>query len=176
MKAEVLDGSLQGRDILFNLADMNPEHMEFRLVMDVTNVDIGRLDDPDPRRKTRGAELSLNADITGRGLEILVEPGLDKELAWKGNINIHKIGEEFGNRLFKGLSQEKGKSKLGIFQFAYDNAVIPTGFNYSIDLGLMYTTVSFYRKTIGYAIGPEVKAEFDRIPIQEYLRKVREVE
>jgi hypothetical protein len=41
----------------------------------------------------------------------------------------------------------------------------------------VYATVGFSRRTIGYLFGvKDEKVEFDRMPIQEYLRKVREVE
>ncbi len=172
MRAYVLDGSLYGRDILFNLADMKKRNMEFRMLLDVTNVDIGRLDDPDPRRKTRDAELSLNANFSGKGVDI------DRELSARGYINIFKIGEKFANRLLKGLSTEKGKSKLGgVAQFAVDNSMRVKDFNFNLDRGLVYTTVNFSRRTIGYLFGvKDEKVEFERMPIQEYLRKVREVE
>jgi len=169
LKAYVLDGALYGRDILFNLADMKDDNMEFRLILDVTNIDIAKLDEPDPAKKTREAELSLNANFSGRGVNI------KKELSVKGYINIYKIGEEFANRLMKGLSEEKGESKLGMVQPIVDNFMIPKGFNFNLDKGLVYTTVSFERKTVSYVTGVKVEnnqIKFERMPIQEYLRKV----
>ncbi|HSV96737.1 MAG TPA: hypothetical protein VLM75_07365 [Spirochaetota bacterium] len=172
MRAYVLDGSLYGRDILFNLADMKPRNMEFRVALDVTNVDIGRLDDPDSREKRRDAELSLNANFVGRGVDI------ERELSAQGYVNIHKIGEKFARGLLKGLSTEKGTSKLGgVAQFAVDNSMNVKGFNFNLDRGLVYATVTFSRRAIGYLFGvKDEKVEFDRMPIQEYLRKVGEVE
>ncbi len=172
LKATVLDGTLYGRDIFFNLADMKTRNMEFRLVMDVTNVDVGVLDDPDRAKKIRDAELSLNANFSGRGVDIR------RELNMQGYVNIYKIGDKFANRLMTGLSEEKGKSKLGaIGQFAMDNSMNVKGFNFNLDKGLVYTTVTLSRRVIGYLFGvKDEKVEFERMPIQEYLRKVREVE
>ncbi|MDY6935613.1 MAG: hypothetical protein SVZ03_15490 [Spirochaetota bacterium] len=167
LKAYVLDGSLYGRDILFNLADMKLENMEYRLILDVPNVDIGKLDDPDPHHKKRDAELSLNANFVGRGVDF------SKELNMKGYINIYKIGEKFANRLLKGLNTEKGKSKLGMAQFVVDNSMDVEGFNFNLDKGLMYPTVTFSRKAIGFLFGIENnRVKYDRMPIQEYLRSV----
>lgn len=169
LRAYVLDGALYGRDILFNLADMKPDNMEFRLVLDVTNVDIGKLDEPDPAKKTRDAELSLNANFDGSGVDI------KKELNIKGFVNIYKIGEEFANRLMKGLSEEKGKSKLGVAQPIVDNFMLPKRFSFNLDKGLVYTTVDIERKTVSKLMGVSIKNDqirFERIPIQEYLRKV----
>jgi hypothetical protein len=46
-------------------------------------------------------------------------------------------------------------------------------FNFNLDKGLVYTTVRLSKKTLGLIIGVEDdRVEFDRIPIQEYLRKV----
>ncbi|HDP81184.1 MAG TPA: hypothetical protein ENN21_10130 [Spirochaetes bacterium] len=172
LKATALDGAIYGRDIFFNLADMKPRNMEFRYIMDVTNVDIGVLDDPDRAAKTRDAELSLNANFSGRGLDV------NRELNVQGYINIYRVGEKFANRLLKGLSEEQGKSKLGALgQFAVDNSMSVKGFNFNLDKGLVYTTVTFSRRTFGYLFGvKDEKVEFQRMPIQEYLRKVREVE
>ncbi len=169
MKAYVLDGSLYGRRILFNLADMTPDNMEFMLIMDITNVDINKLAEPDPKKKTREAELSLNANFSGRGLNI------KKELKPVGYINIYKIGDEFASRLFKGLSEEKGESKIGVIgDFVVKNSVKPIGFNFNLDKGLVYATVLFKNDSIiGLGIGIENnKIPFDRMPLQEYLRNI----
>ncbi len=172
LKAYVLDGALYGRDILFNLADMKKQNFEYKLILDVTNVDIGRLDDPDVSKKTRDAELSLNANFVGKNLDF------SKELNIKGYINIYKIGDKFANRLMTGLSTEKGKSKLGMAQFAVDNSQTVRSFNFNLDKGLVYATVLFVKKGVfGYLVGvKDEKVEFERMPIQEYLRKVREVQ
>ena len=171
MKAYVLDGALYGRNILFNLSNMKPDNMEFKLIMDITNVDIGKLDEPDPAKKKRDAELSLSANFEGRGLNI------KKELTPVGYIDIYKIGEEFANKLMKGLSQEQGKSKLGPAQFIVDNSMKVSSFNFNLDKGLVYATVTMKRGLIGYGIGVENnQIKFDRITVQEFIRKVKEGE
>jgi hypothetical protein len=167
MKAYVMGGGFYGRNILFALRDLKPDNMEYSLTLDVTNVDIGLLDDPNPKTRRRDAELSLNAQFKGRGVDV------KKELTPVGYINIHKIGDAFANRLLKGLSTEKGKSKLGIAQFPVDNSMMVSGFNFNLDKGLVYTTVSFKRKAIGWLVGVEQnKVQFDRIKLQEYLRNI----
>lgn len=170
LKASIMDGSIYGRSILFNLADFKPENMEFSLILDASNINIARLDDPDPRKGGKDAELSLNANFSGRGLNI------KKELTASGYINIYKIGAEFANRLMRGLSEEKGKSKLGApVQFAVDNSMLIKGFDFRLDKGLVYTTVTFTRKMLSLFVTVDnSKVSFERIPIQEYLRKVSE--
>lgn len=172
LKAYVLDGSFYGRNILFNLADMKKENMEFKMVLDITNVDIGKLDNVDPKKKKRDAEISLNANFTGHNVD------MSKEINMKGFINISKVGEKFANRLLKGLSEQKGESKLGgIGQFVVDNFQKVKGFNFTLDKGLVYTTVSLDRRLLGFlATFQDEKISFERMPIQEYLRKVREAE
>ncbi|MBP7584608.1 MAG: hypothetical protein KBA61_11265, partial [Spirochaetes bacterium] len=141
--------------------------MEYNLTLDVTNVDIGLLDEPDPKKRTRDAELSLNAQFKGRGVNV------KKELTPAGYINIHKIGDSFANKLLKGLSTEKGKSKLGIAQIPVDNSMMVDRFNFNLDKGLVYTTVTFRRKALGWLVGIEQdKVQFDRIKLQEYLRNI----
>ena len=172
LKASIMDGSLYGRSILFNLADFKTSNMEFNLVLDAANINIARLDEKEPKKGEKDAELSLNANFSGRGLNI------KKELTANGYINIYKIGTEFANRLMKGLSEEKGKSKLGApVQFAVDNSMLIKGFDFRLDKGLVYTTVTFTRKALSLFITVDnSRVVFDRIPIQEYLRKVSEAE
>lgn len=169
MKAYVLDGSFYGRRILFNLADMTPDNMEFMLIMDITNVDINKLDEPDPMKKTREAELSLNANFSGRGFNV------QKELKPVGYVNVYKIGDQFASRLFKGLSEEKGESKIGaIGDFVVKNSVKPVGFNFTLDKGLVYATV-FTRQEGVFGLLTNLEnneIKFDRIPLQEYLRNI----
>ena len=170
LKAYLLDGSLYGRNILFNLSNFKSQNMEFNLILDITNIDIGKLDDPDPKKKTRDGELSLNASFSGKGVNI------KKELTARGYVNIYKIGEKFANKLMKGLSKEKGESKLGIIQPLVDNFMIPKGFNFNLDKGLVYATVTFDRKVMSYILAntkiENNKVQFDRMPIQQYLKNI----
>jgi hypothetical protein len=167
LKANLIGGSLLGRNILFNLSDFKTENMEFSISADLTNMNIGLFDNQEATAQNEDSLLSLNANFSGRGVDI------NKELTAKGYINIYKIGEKFANSLMKGLSVEKGKSKLGAAQFAVDNTMKVESFNFNLDKGLVYTTVLFTKKTFGLIIAVEEdKVEFDRIPIQEYLRKV----
>ncbi len=169
LNANVLDGTVLGKTILFNLADLNKDNMEFKFVMDITNIDIGKIDRITTKGKKRDAELSMNINFQGKGLDI------SKELNVNGYIGIHKIGDEFANRLFKGLNEEKGESKLGFAQHAVDGFNLPNKFSYKLNNGLMYVTVSMERKILSYISGTHFEnneVKFERIPIQNYLRKV----
>jgi hypothetical protein len=170
LRASIMDGSVYGRSILFNLADFKTENMEFNFILDTANINIGRLDDIKTKNISKEAELSFNANFSGRGLDI------NKELTATGYVSIYKIGQEFANRLMKGLNQEKGQSKLGKpVQFAVDNSLLIKSFDFRLDKGLVYTTVEFIRKAFSALITVDKsKVTFDRIPIQEYLRKVKE--
>lgn len=176
LQCEALDGAVYGRDIMVNLNDLNKNNIkldgiEYRLSLDITNVDIGKLDNLDPSKKTRDAELSLNANFHGKGLDTT------KEMLMTGYINIYKIGDKFSNKLMTGLSSEKGKSKLGIAQLPVDNSLVPKGFYFNLDQGNMYTTVTFNKKILGLVVTvKDDKVEFDRVPIMEYLRKVSQGE
>ncbi|HPS56623.1 MAG TPA: hypothetical protein PK514_00830 [Spirochaetota bacterium] len=171
LKASVMDGSLYARSIMFNFADFKLHHMEFDLILDATNINIGRMDEPDYKKVIpKDAELSLSANFSGKGLNI------NRELTVSGYINIYEIGIDFANRLMKGLSQEKGKSKLGQpVQFIVDNSMGIEGFDFKLDKGLAYPTVKLWRKIISVlAVVDRSEVKFDRIPVQEYLRKVTE--
>lgn len=171
LKAEALDGSIKSRTIMVNLADFKLKNMEFNANLDVSNVNAGRLDDLKTKNISKAAELSLSANFSGKGLNF------KKELNPSGKISIYKIGEKFANRLMKGLSHEKGKSKLGRpGQYVVDK-MIPESFDFRLDKGLVYTTVKFKNRPLNYLLRVENdELDFDRVPIQEYFRKVSEAE
>jgi len=171
LRAYVLNGSLYSKNLLFNLADMKARNMEYQLIMDISNIDIARLDEPNPRKKGEGTEVSMNANLSGRGLDF------SRELDMKGSVHIYKIGEKFARQLLTGLNEEKGKSKLGIGQVAVDNSLRVKSFDFNLDSGLMYTTVHFQRNLFGYTISvKDEEVKYERMPVQEFLRKVREGE
>jgi hypothetical protein len=94
-----------------------------------------------------------------------------KELNVKGFININKVGKEFAKKLMQGLNEHKGESKLGIIQPVIDNFTTIKGFNYNLDMGLMYARVSIERRLLAVLITIE-DIEYDRIPIQEYINSL----
>ncbi len=166
-KGNVLRGTLYGRDISINLSDLSPGKIEFGMDVNLNEADISILDKP-VRGREKDARLSLNARFRGKGID------LEKELTATGYVNIYQIGERFANRLMRGLSTEKGKSKLGnLGQFAVDNTMKINSFNFTLDKGLVYTTVMLDKRLLGLFVGVKNdRIEFERIPLQEYLRKV----
>ncbi len=171
LKAYVLDGSFYGKNILFNLADMKARNMEYQMIMDITSMDVARLDEPDPKKKRKGGNLSMNANLSGSGIDF------SRELDVKGSVHIYEIGNRFANQLLTGLNEEKGKSKLGIGQVAVDNSLRVKSFDFNLDRGLIYATVHFQRNLFGYTISmKDEEVKYDRVPVQEFLRKVREGE
>ena len=169
LKAYILDGSLMGKRVLFNIADLNMQNMEYVLELDATNIDINRLDKPLQKEKTRDAELSFNVNFSGKGLNV------DRQLDATGYVNIHKIGNDFANSLMKGLSETEGKSTLGIVQPVLDNTMSVKSFNFNLDRGLIYARVALNRRALSYILGTKIqdnRVDFERITIQEYLRKV----
>ncbi|MCL2025201.1 MAG: AsmA family protein [Leptospirales bacterium] len=170
LKVIVLDGSLMGKRILFNIADLTMRNMEYLLELDATNIDINRLDKPLQKEKTRDAELSFNVNFSGKGVDV------NRQLDATGYINIHKIGNDFANSLMKGLSETEGKSTLGIVQPVLDNTMSVRSFNFNLDRGLIYARVTLGRGIISYVFNTKIqdnRVDFERITIQEYLRRVR---
>ena len=165
--ALALNGSVASDGIFFNLADMKTKNMEYRLSLKVSNIDIAKMSRVESSRSTKG-ELSLNMDISGRSVDFSSEfPDVN------GYINIYKIEDKFANRLMKELSEEKGKSKLGVTQKIVDHFNLPKVFYFNIDSGNIYATVLLKRKTIGNILHIEDdKIQYDRISLKEYLGKV----
>jgi hypothetical protein len=170
LSANIMDGSMLMKDTFFYLSDLDIHNMEYSLSLDITNVDIGVLDQITKGRKDRSAELSMNAKLYGRDLDF------KRKMNVNGSVNIYKIGDKFANKLMKGLSEQKGKSKLGIAQPAVDYGDIPSSFNYYVSEGTMYTDVYFKTKVVGYLLFriDDNHIRFDRMPVQEYVKGLLE--
>lgn len=169
LQAGVLSGTVTLKELNFNLADLDPQHMEFNVTLNVNDIDIGKLDKPESVRINKDSLLSLNAQVAGRNLKV----GQDFDIS--GSVNIYKVGEKFANRLFKGINEERGKSKLGMAQFAVDNGLIITGFDFYMDKGLVYPTVFFRKKVLGvFVTVNNEQVRYERIPVNEFFNRVRE--
>ncbi|MDA3899986.1 MAG: hypothetical protein PF637_05635 [Spirochaetes bacterium] len=170
LQATVLNGSIYMRDTFFYLADMDINNMEYNLAFDATNIDIGKLDDPN--KKTNESDLSLTARLSGKGLNI------SESVSTKGYVTIYKIGEEFANNLMKALSTKKGKSMLGApTQFVVDNAMALEKFYFYIDKGNIYAKVPPEQRLITKLTFIKVNdIEFVRMPVQEFMRNLSEGE
>ncbi len=169
VQATVMGGTVTLKELLFNLADLKPENMGFRVAFNVNDIDIGKLDNPSSIRIHHSSLLSMNAQMEGKNLTT------GQNLDVSGTATIYKIGEQFANRLFKGLNEERGKSKLGMAQFAVDNSLIISGFDFYIDKGLVYPTVVFKRKILGAVVTVNnERVRYERIPVMEFFNKVRE--
>ncbi len=169
LQAQVLRGTVTLKELNFNLADLNPQNMEFRVALNANDIDIGKLDRPQSVRINKDALLSLNAQLVGKNLNIA------QDFDISGTINIYKVGEDFANRLFKGINEERGKSKLGMGQFAVDNSLIISGFDFYMDKGLVYPTVFFRKKVLGiFVTVNNEQVRYERIPVVEFFNRVRE--
>lgn len=169
LQANVLGGTVTLKEVSFNLADLKPQHMEFRTILNAHDIDIGKLDKPESVKINKDSLLSLNAQVQGKNLNV----GQDFDIS--GTINIYKVGERFANRLFKGLNEERGKSKLGMAQFAVDNSLVITGFDFYLDKGLVYPTVFFRKKVLGiFVTVNNEEVRYERIPVIEFFNRVRE--
>ena len=177
LKGFAMEGPVYGREIALSLGGLDlegagvrnlPDSMEYVLRLDASNMDIALLDDADERKEKRDALLSFNANFSGRGINT------DREITANGYVNIHRIGKKFANRLMRGLSTEKGKSKLGsLGQFVMDNFMRVKGFNFTLDRGLVYASVPLSPGVFGRIVGVENNmVRFDRLPVQEYLKKL----
>ncbi|MGQ9842243.1 MAG: AsmA family protein [Spirochaetota bacterium] len=169
LQTHIMGGTVMLKEFSFNLADLNPQHMEFKTAVNAHDIDIGKLDKPESVRINKDSLLSLNAQVQGKNLKI----GQDFDIS--GTINIYKVGERFANRLFKGLNEERGKSKLGMAQFAVDNSLVITGFDFYLDKGLVYPTVFFKKKVFGIFVSVNnEQVRYERIPVIEFFNRVRE--
>lgn len=171
LKCTVMNGSIYMKDTFFYIADLNTDNMEYNLEFDATNVDIGKLDDPD--KDTNESELSLTTKLSGKGVNVT------DNLTTSGYIILYKLEDKFANQLMTALSKDQGESKLGASQVFVDNAMNLEKFEFFIEKGNVYATVKLEKKlitklTASGVEGDEIK--YERMPIQEFLSNMKSEE
>lgn len=166
-KSTVMNGSIYLRNTFFYVADFSMENMEYNLMFDAVNLDIGKLDNPD--KETREADISLTTRISGKGLNVA------ENLTTEGTVEIYKIGNQIANELMKVMSEKEGESKLGATQFVVDNTMDVDRFIFYIDKGNVYATVKLEQKLISQLTFTQIEnneIKYERIPVQEFLSSI----
>lgn len=162
LRATILDGQLIGKDTLFYLGNLKPEQMEYRVKINVVNIDMAALDQTVVKKQEEGGLLSAYINLAGKN-PAAVDP--------RGYIVVNKIGPDIANKLMKALNEKEGESKLGIAQYVVDYAApTPDWFEFRIGDGNIYSKVGL-RRAAASLIGdlhPET-LRYDRISIQEFL-------
>ncbi|RME93738.1 MAG: hypothetical protein D6767_00385, partial [Candidatus Hydrogenedentota bacterium] len=156
----MLNGLITANDILFNLGTFNPKTMELVAALQVKELDLKQLMDPEKAKAIKDGAISMDMFFTGRDFS-------DPLQNLKGYVSIYKIGDEFAKQ---GLKVVKPDSNF-LVDAIVDNTITVTKFELDLKEGLVYARVymkkGFIAKGLIAPAGEQIIQE--RIPIGEFL-------
>lgn len=161
LKVFTLDGLVNGKDILVNVGEGNPEKMEFSAVLQVKDIDLKQLLPPKRRSKIDDGKIKADLNVSGRNL---ADPIPNVNLFF----SVFQIGGDFA------------KSAVNIFtpsnvftDFIYNSYAVDK-IEVELSKGLVYAVIQFKRSILNTIINLEnSQISQQRMPLANFLKRAR---
>ncbi|WP_078127299.1 LIC_11026 family protein [Leptospira alexanderi] len=161
LKVFTLDGLVNGKDILVNVGEGNPEKMEFSAVLQVKDIDLKQLLPPKRRSKIDDGKIKADLNVSGRNL---ADPIPNVNLFF----SVFQIGGDFA------------KSAVNIFtpsnlftDFIYNSYAVDK-IEVELSKGLVYAVIQFKRSVLNTIINLEnSQISQQRMPLANFLKRAR---
>ncbi|MCW7493974.1 hypothetical protein ND861_14340 [Leptospira sp. 2 VSF19] len=161
LRSYSLDGLVLGKNIIFNLGNLDPKSMEFRGNFLIRDIDLKQLMAPKVRDKIDDGKLKADLNISLRDLS---EPVANLDLFF----SIFQIGRDFGKSALNVISPQN---------FLIDRITDSYSINkidVSLSKGLVYADVYFNRSLLSLLINLEDgKISQQRMPLANFLKRAQ---
>lgn len=161
LRSYSLDGLVLGKNMVFNLGNLDPKSMEFRGNFLIRDIDLKQLMAPKVRDKIDDGKLKADLNISVRDLS---EPVANLDLFF----SIFQIGRDFGKSALNVISPQN---------FLIDRITDSYSINkidVSLSKGLVYADVYFNRSLLSLLINLEDgKISQQRMPLANFLKRAQ---
>ncbi|PJZ44700.1 LIC_11026 family protein [Leptospira brenneri] len=161
LRSNSLDGLVLGKNMVFNLGNLDPKSMEFRGNFLIRDIDLKQLMAPKVRDKIDDGKLKADLNIAVRDLS---EPVANLDLFF----SIFQIGRDFGKSALNVISPQN---------FLIDRITDSYSINkidVSLSKGLVYADVYFNRSLLSLLINLEDgKISQQRMPLANFLKRAQ---
>ncbi|TGM47824.1 hypothetical protein EHQ92_07935 [Leptospira biflexa] len=161
LKSYSMDGIILGKNLVFNLGNLDPKTMEFRGNLLIRDIDLKQLMAPKIRDKIDDGKLKADLNIKVRDLS---EPIANLDLFF----SIFQIGEDFGKSALNVISAQN---------FLIDRITDSYPINkidISLSRGLVYADVYFDRSLLSLIMKLEDgKISQQRMPLANFLKRAQ---
>lgn len=161
LRSYSLDGLVLGKNMVFNLGNLDPKSMEFRGNFLIRDIDLKQLMAPKVRDKIDDGKLKADLNISVRDLS---EPVANLDLFF----SIFQIGRDFGKSALNVISPQN---------FLIDRITDSYSINkidISLSKGLVYADVYFNRSFLSLLINLEDgKISQQRMPLANFLKRAQ---
>ncbi|XDD47329.1 hypothetical protein AB3N60_04375 [Leptospira sp. WS39.C2] len=161
LKSYSMDGIILGKNLVFNLGNLDPKNMEFRGNLLIRDIDLKQLMAPKVRDKIDDGKLKADLNIKVRDLS---EPIANLDLFF----SIFQIGRDFGKSALNVISAQN---------FLIDRITDSYPINkidVSLSRGLVYADVYFDRSLLSLIMKLEDgKISQQRMPLANFLKRAQ---
>lgn len=161
LRSYSLDGLVLGKNMIFNLGNLDPKSMEFRGNFLIRDIDLKQLMAPKVRDKIDDGKLKADLNISVRDLS---EPVANLDLFF----SIFQIGRDFGKSALNVISPQNF-----IIDRITDSYTI-NKIDVSLSKGLVYADVYFNRSLLSLLVNLEDgKISQQRMPLANFLKRAQ---
>lgn len=161
LRSYSLDGLVLGKNMVFNLGNLDPKSMEFRGNFLIRDIDLKQLMAPKVRDKIDDGKLKADLNISVRDLS---EPVANLDLFF----SIFQIGRDFGKSALNVISPQNF-----IIDRITDSYTI-NKIDVSLSKGLVYADVYFNRSLLSLLVNLEDgKISQQRMPLANFLKRAQ---
>ncbi len=152
-------GTINGRDIFFNIADADPRKMEYGAFLRIRNLDL----EPYLPRSRSGLDGIISADVNALGTR------LDDPISnITAGLSVHKLSSDFS-----GFATRIVMPGFIAEQIVANTVKIPS-IKVELKGGLVYSTIAMERGVGGILVNIEKEAiKQDRIPLAQFMARAR---
>ncbi|TGL68701.1 hypothetical protein EHQ74_06250 [Leptospira levettii] len=161
LKSFSMDGIILGKNLVFNLGNLDPKNMEFRGNLLIRDIDLKQLMAPKVRDKIDDGKLKADLNIKVRDLS---EPIANLDLFF----SIFQIGRDFGKSALNVISAQN------FFIDRITDSYPISKIDISLSRGLVYADVYFDRSLLSLIMKLEDgKISQQRMPLANFLKRAQ---
>ncbi|MDX1959309.1 MAG: hypothetical protein SFU98_12090 [Leptospiraceae bacterium] len=160
LKITFLNGTLYGKDILFNVGNGKPESMEYAATIQIKDIDLKELLSEKIRSKIDDGKIKADLNLLGTNL---TDPITNTEIYF----SIYQIGSDFARSAINVVSPPSTIRDNIINRYAVEKLEA------TLSRGLVYTTINFESSYLS-ALLPRIennKISQERMPLANFLNR-----
>jgi hypothetical protein len=160
LKITALNGTIYGKDILFNVGNANPVNMEYSATIQIKDIDLKELLSEKVGKNIDDGKIKADLNLLGKNLS---DPLTNTELFF----SIYKIGADFGRSAINVVSPPSVLRDFFINRYAVDKVEV------ELSRGLVYATIDFKSGIMSSLIAniENNRISQERMPLANFLNR-----
>ncbi|MCB1179311.1 MAG: hypothetical protein KDK36_17150, partial [Leptospiraceae bacterium] len=163
LKINSLNGTIFGKDILFNLGGGDPTQMEFASTLQIREIDLKELLPPRRAKSIDDGKIAADLNLSGKNFKDLI-PNLNLYFS------IFKIGKDFGKSAINIVAPPNILRDVIVTSYSVDKIEV------ELSRGLVYADINFKGGILSYLFTKieDNKISQERMPLANFLSRAQD--